>query len=140
MQSNPNVEVVRRGYEAFGRGDLDAMMSLFAEDITWTTPGPPELPTAGRRRGHREVAGFFQTLNTHFEIHQFTPHRFIADGDTVVVTGDEQARSRRTGRPVTVEWCHVFELRDGKVVAFSEYFDTWAAVESMREKAAAAGA
>ena len=140
MQSNSNVEIVRRGYEAFGRGDLETLMSLFAEDITWTTPGPPELPTSGRRRGHQEVAGFFQTLNMHFQIDQFTPRQFIAEGDKVVVTGDELARSRRTGRPITVEWCHIFELRDGKVVAFNEYFDTWAAVEAMREKAAAAGA
>jgi ketosteroid isomerase-like protein len=140
MQSNPNVEIVRRGYEAFGRGDLAALMSIFAEDITWVTPGPPELPTAGRRRGHQEVAGFFQTLNMHFEVEQFTPRQFIAEANRVVVTGDEVARSRRSGKVITIEWCHVFELREGMVVAFNEYFDTWAAVDAMREKAAAAGA
>jgi len=140
MQSNPNVEVVRRGYEAFGRGDLEALMSLFAEDISWVTPGPAELPTSGRRRGRQEVAGFFQTLNAHFEVDQFTPRQFIAEGDKVVVTGDEHARSRLTGRVLTLEWCHIFELREGMVVAFTEYFDTWAAMDAMREKAAAAGA
>jgi uncharacterized protein len=141
MQQNSNVDIVRRGYEAFGRGDLDTLMTLFAEDISWVTPGPPEqLPTAGIRRGPQQVADFFQTLNTHFEVQQFTPRDFIAEGNKVVVIGDEVARSRKTGRPINLAWCHVFEMRDGKVATFNEYFDTFAAVDALREKAAAAGA
>jgi ketosteroid isomerase-like protein len=37
-------------------------------------------------------------------------------------------------------WCHVFSLRGGLVSGFNEYFDTFAAVDALREKAAAAGA
>jgi len=140
MQQNPNVDIVRSGYEAFGRGDLDALLSLFTEDISWVTPGPTELPTAGTRRGRQQVAEFFQTLNTHFEFDEFTPREFIAEGDKVVVLGDEIARSRRTGRTIKMTWCHVFSMRDGLVAGFSEYFDTYAAVDALREKAAAAGA
>jgi ketosteroid isomerase-like protein len=140
MQQNSNVDIVRSGYEAFGRGDLDALMTLFAEDISWVTPGPPELPTAGNRRGLQQVGEFFQTLDTHFEVQQFIPRDFIAEGNKVVVTGDEVARSRKTGRPINIAWCHVFDMRDGKVATFNEYFDTFAVVDAMREKAAAAGA
>jgi len=140
MEQNQNVDVVRRGYEAFGRGDMEALLALFAENISWVTPGPPELPTSGIRRGLQQVAEFFQTLNTHFEVQEFVPRQFIADGNKVVVTGDEVARSRKTGRSINLSWCHVFELQDGKVTTFSEYTDTFAAVDAMREKAAAAGA
>lgn len=140
MQENPNVDIVRRGYEAFGRGDLTTLLSLFAEDISWVTPGPPELPTSGSRRGHQQVAQFFETLNTHFEFEEFTPREFIAEGDRVVVLGDEVARSRRTARTINMTWCHVFSLRGGLVSSFNEYFDTFAVVDAIREKAAAAGA
>jgi ketosteroid isomerase-like protein len=140
MEQNSNVDIVRLGYEAFGRGDLTTLLTLFAEDISWVTPGPPELPTSGSRRGRQQVAEFFETLNTHFEFEQFTPREFIAEGDKVVVLGDEVARSRRTGRTIAMTWCHVFSMRAGQVSGFSEYFDTFAVVDAIREKAAAAGA
>ena len=140
MENNPNVGIVRSGYEAFGRGDIAALLNLFDENIMWVTPGPSALPTSGRRRGRQEVAGFFQTLNDTFQIEQFTPRQFIGDGNTVVVTGDEVARARTTNRSFNVEWCHVFEMKDGLVTAFHEYFDASAALEALRERAAAAGA
>ena len=140
MEQNPNVDLVRRGYEAFGRGDLDALLGLFDENIEWNTPGPPELPTAGHRRGRQEIARFFQTLNDVFQIDQFTPRQFIAQDDRVVVTGDEVARARSTGKVVNVEWAHVFEIRNGLVVTFNEYFDTSAAVAALQESPATAGA
>ena len=31
-----NVQTVRAGYEAFGRGDMAALSDLFAPDATWT--------------------------------------------------------------------------------------------------------
>ena len=42
--SHPNEEVLRRGYEAFAKGDLDTVMSIFDEDIVWR-------PGAGPWRG-----------------------------------------------------------------------------------------
>src|SRR5919109_4932977 len=127
MDQNQNLDIIRRGYEAFGRGDLDALLSLFDENIDWVTPGPPELPTAGTRRGRQEVAGFFRTLNEVFEIEQFTPREFMVQGDRVIVTGDEVARVRGSSTPFNVQWAHAFELRNGLVVSFREYFDTFAA-------------
>ena len=127
-----NLDIIKRGYEAFGRGDLDALLSLFDENINWVTPGPPELPTAGTRRGRQDVARFFQTLNELFEFEQFTPREFTVQGDRVIVTGDEVARVRGSSEPFSLQWAHVFELRNGLVVSFREFFDTFAAVAALR--------
>lgn len=133
-----NVDIVRRGYEAFGRGDLDTLLSLFDENIDWVTPGPPELPTAGHRRGRQEVAGFFKTLNDVFQVDRFEPKEFIEQGDRVVALGDETVRVRSTGRTVEFAWAHVFEVRDGKIVRFHEYGDTAPAVAELRAAQAVA--
>jgi ketosteroid isomerase-like protein len=135
---NSNIDVVKRGYEAFGRGDVPALLGLFDKDIEWVTPGPPELPTSGIRRGPEAVGEFFRTLIEHFEVQQFVPREFIAQGDRVVVTGDEVARLRSTGKVIEVRWAHVFGLKNGLIVSFHEYFDTCAAVEALREASAAA--
>jgi uncharacterized protein len=132
MSEAGNVEIVKRGYEAFGRGDLDALLDLFEDGIEWITPGPPELASAGRRRGKQEVAGFFQTLSEMFIFERFEPKQFLAQGETVVVFGDDRVRIRATGSPFDFEWVHVFEFRNGKVARFREYGDMTPIVAGFR--------
>ena len=37
--THPNEELVRKGYKAFGEGDMDTLGSLYAPDAVHTTPG-----------------------------------------------------------------------------------------------------
>ena len=46
-----NVELLRGTYEAFGRGDVAAVLGSFADDITWHAPAV--LPQGGDARGRR---------------------------------------------------------------------------------------
>jgi ketosteroid isomerase-like protein len=136
MPHNQNLDVIKRGYDAFGRGDINELLGLLDENIDWITPGPSDLPTAGHRHGRQEVAAFFQILNDIFQIELFTPRQFIAEGDRVVVTGDEVARIRSAGTTVEYVWAHVFELKDGRVVRFQEYGDMTRTVAAIRDAAA----
>ena len=136
--SEHNLDVVRRGYEAFGRGDINALLGLFDEQISWVTPGPPELATSGRRTGPQEVAGFFAAVNQLFDIQRFEPREFIARGDLVVVLGSETAVARSTGKVIDLDWVHVFTVRNEKVAAFQEFFDTAAVVAALSAAQAAA--
>ena len=136
--SEDNLDVIRRGYEAFGRGDINTLLESFDEQIIWVTPGPRELKTSGRRTGRQEVAEFFGSVNELFDIQRFEPKEFLAQGDRVVVLGSETARARSTGNVVEADWVHVFTLRNGKVVAFQEFFDTAAVVAALSAAQAAA--
>ena len=132
MNEQQNLEIIRRGYEAFGRGDLDALLSLFADNIEWVSPGPADLPTAGTRRGRQQVADFFRILDELFEFQRFEPKTFIAQDDRVVVLGEDTARIKATGKVLDSAWAHAFSLRDGKVASFHEYIDTAAIVAELR--------
>ncbi len=138
MAEEQNIGVVQRGYEAFGRGDIESLLALLDETITWTTPGPADLPVAGNRRGRAGVAEFFQTLVATVDIVRFEPKQFVAQGDVVVVLGDDTSRVKATGASIEFEWVHVFTLRDGKIVAFKEYGDVSALVAELRSAQAAA--
>ena len=133
-----NLDVIRRGYEAFGRGDINALLESFDEQINWVTPGPPELVTSGNRTGRQAVAQFFTAVNDTFEIQRFEPGEFLAQGDRIVVLGSETARVRATGKVIELDWVHVFALRNRKVTAFQEFFDTAAVVAAMSAAHAAA--
>ena len=65
MNEKENIEVVRRGYEAFGRGDMAGTLSLFDENIEWMSAGPPKLVTASRSRVHRRPCRSSRVLAVH---------------------------------------------------------------------------
>ncbi len=132
MSEQQNLEIVRRGYEAFGRGDIDALLELLDENVEWVSPGPPDMPTAGRHHGREAVRAFFGAINETFEIQQFAPGTFVAQGDHVVVLGKDVARVKATDKVITEPWAHAFELRNGKIVRFQEYLDTSASVTELR--------
>jgi ketosteroid isomerase-like protein len=54
--SQENVEIVRRGYEAFNKGDLEGMVASFAPDFEYVASGA--IPDAdGIYRGLRSTNG-----------------------------------------------------------------------------------
>lgn len=109
-----NLEAVKRGYEAFGAGDTETVMSLYDDNIEWVQPG--ESAISGTYHGKGELGELLRQLAD--KTTSITPHRFIADGDTVVVL------SQATIAGETSEDVEVFVLRDGKVVRAQTYGDT----------------
>jgi uncharacterized protein len=57
VTEHPNVELTRRGYDAFAKGDLAALSGLIADDVTWHVTGAG--PLTGTYHGRDEVFGFF---------------------------------------------------------------------------------
>ena len=131
MSERTNADVVQRGYEAFGRGDIPALLDLLTDDVEWTLQGPSVIPFAGTRHGHEGVAEFFSVLGETLDFEQFEPREYVAQGDTVVVVGFERSLSRATGRTIEQEWAHVNTLRDGKIAEFRAFEDTGAYVAAL---------
>ena len=88
MGEQDNLQAIHKVYDAFGHGDVEGVISMLTDDVTWTTPGPPDvIPYAGERRGHDEVTGYFEAFGASTETTAFEPQKFFADGDMVVVLG-----------------------------------------------------
>ena len=132
MSEQQNVDIVKRGYECFGKGDLDGLIQLMSENVEWSSPGPADLPTAGHRQGHDQVRQFFGTLNELYVFEQFDPQQFVAQGDTVVVLGIDRVVVKATGKAVEAAWAHAFTVRNGTIVRFQEYVDTAAVMTELR--------
>lgn len=119
----PAEPVVRDVYAAFARGDLEAVLRPLAPDCDWRCLAPAPLPFAGAFRGPEGARDFFGRVLAHVRLDVFAPRRFLADGDTVVVTGEDQGTVLATGRAYAVEWVHVWTVHDGRVTAFREFLD-----------------
>ena len=133
MSEQENVEVVKQGYAAFGSGDMEKLLSLFAEDIEWTIPSIEGAPFGGPLRGRDQVAAFFESLAGAEDIQEFDQKDFIAQDDRVVVTGRTKSVIRATGRPLELEYVHLFTISGGKVQRFVEFFDTAVAADAYRQ-------
>lgn len=138
MGTQENVQVVKDGYAAFGRGDIQGLLALMAEDVEWQIPGAG-LPLAGTYRGRNGVANFFQKLAADVDILDFQPREFVSDGDRVLVIGWERTRVKATNRTAEVDWIMSFTVRNGKVATFREYTDTKAIADAYESAARAAG-
>ena len=134
--STDNISVVRGIYEAFQRGDIDAVLSSLAPTVSWYSPGGPEVPWAGARQGRQQVGQFFAQLDAALEFLDFAPERFVASGDTVIVIGRDRIRVKATGDVLDEQWAHVMEVRDGQVADFREIIDTAALVAALARTSA----
>ena len=137
MSESTNIELVKNGYEKFGSGDIEGLLSLFTDDIDWSTPHVENAPFSGNRLGLKEVGDFFKLLDALEEISYFEPTEFIAQGDRVVVLGRSKATVKATGRSYETDWVHIFTVRDGKITNMHEFFDNAAATRAFQKTASA---
>ena len=115
--SQDNVALLRSTYEAFGRGDVPAVLATFAEDISWQVP--TVLPHGGTAKGREEVGAFFQRLAGMWDDFELEPGDFVASGDRVCVIG--KARGRFEGTQTGYGFVHCWTIRDGVSTDFDEY-------------------
>jgi len=115
MAEHPNLELLRRGYAAYGTGDLDAISELFADDVVWHVAG--RSPIAGDYSGKEQVFGFFAKLQEQSDgTAKVQVHDLLANDTHGVALVIESAT--RSGRSHHGDATHVFHLRDGKVTEF----------------------
>jgi hypothetical protein len=92
MSEQDNAEVIKRGYEAFSAGDVEAVMNSFDDDIEWIQPGASAI--SGTYHGKSEVMEYLGRLAE--KSVTVKVERLVSDGDTVVALthitmGDEVA-------------------------------------------------
>ena len=132
-----NLETLQQSYEAFGRGDIPAILEGFAEDIRWehhptgNTAQDQDVPYMRPRRGREAAAGFFQDIDADFEMNSFSPNAFLEGDGLVAAVIDYDLTVKATGKRVRDEEIHLWEFgSDGKITAFRHFLDTAKAIEA----------
>lgn len=113
-------DVVREAYDAFGRGDIPAVLELVADDVEWDVA--EVLVQGGSWRGRDGTGQFFQQLGEKYEEITVDVQDLVDGGDHVVGVGVGRGR-RRGGGDVEYGFAHVFRVGDGKITRFREYAD-----------------
>ncbi|MDQ2775385.1 MAG: nuclear transport factor 2 family protein [Acidobacteriota bacterium] len=137
MNEQQNVALVQKALEAFGRGDVQAILDLSSNDSEFRCPGPEIIPYAGTKRGHSEIQTYFDALITTQKNANLSIDRFVAQGDTVVAIGRYTAQVNSTGKSIDTPVMLAFELQDGKIKRHLVMGDTAAIADSYTAAAAA---
>ena len=118
-----DLSAVRGVYDAFGKGDIPAVLGFLSPRVEWTEA--EGFPYGGTYVGPDAVLeGVFMRLGTEWEGFAAAPDEFIDGGDTVVALGKYSGKYKATGRSFQANFAHVWKLREGKAFRFVQYVDT----------------
>ena len=108
-------QVVQEFCTAFAVKDVATIESLLADDVVYHNVGME--PAKGKEASLAAIKGFLDMS----ESLVFDIHRIAADGDTVLTERTDTFVMNGLTAPVAV--MGTFELRDGKIAAWRDYFD-----------------
>lgn len=113
--SRENVEIVRRAYEAFNRGDPEGLVADLARDFDYVTTGT--IPGAGGvYRGPEGFRQFMQWFSDAFDNPRVELHELIEADDQVLAALTLRGDGKQSGVAASWDVWHLWTVRDGKVV------------------------
>ena len=125
MSSNDNVKTIQSLYEAFGRGDVSAILDALTDDVDWASEAATtEVPWWGVRQGKDAAASFFAELADAAEVLEFTPLTMVGEGDDVLTVVHYRAKNKASGKAVDMEIHHHFHFRGDKISRYRGSEDT----------------
>ena len=136
MSANDNVKVIQSVYEAFGRGDVAAILEVLTDDVDWATEVADSAgaPWWGVRHGRDAVARFFEAFGSTMEVEEFAPLSFAANDTDVLTVVRMRAKARANGRSIAMNLHHHFTFRGGKIAYYRGTEDTQQTAAALREE------
>jgi limonene-1,2-epoxide hydrolase len=122
MTERDNIDLIRRFCDAWSSADVPTIVGFFAKDAIYHNM--PINPV----QGTDAIKGLIEQFMTPFERAEFEITHIAADGDTVLTEridrfiGDKNIELRIMG---------IFEIKDGKIAAWRDYFDMGAWTKQM---------
>jgi ketosteroid isomerase-like protein len=125
MQEQENIELVKKLYGAFGKGDIETIVDHLADELVWRFDAPSVISYAGEHDTPSQVKeGFFQALANTQKDFALRTEEFIAQDDKVIMVGRYGATITATGKSFDLPLVHVWTIQNGKVKRFLNFTDT----------------
>lgn len=124
MEDGDNVEVIVRFIDAWSRLDADELAGFFTEDGCYHNI--PTGPVTGRTEVRDMIAGFIAGWTST----QWDLLNIVGSGD--LVFAERVDRTQMGEKAVDLPCTGVFEMEDGKIKVWRDYFDMGTYVKAMR--------
>ncbi len=125
--SADNVNIVKGIYQAFGTGDVPAVVAAMSPDIVWNEAENFPYADGNPYRGPDAVlGGVFARIGAEWDGFNVEPEAFHDAGDTVIMIGRYAGTYKATGKTMQPQVAHIWTIADGKAVRFQQLVDTLA--------------
>ena len=128
--SEENVESVRRAWEAYLRGDMDALVALWDPEVVWDLQHFRNWPESS----YHGVDGVRRFLTEWLEVwgeYEVDVEETLAAPDGRVVSLiTHRAKGSHSGIPMVLPMALIATLRNGKIIRFDAYEDRAEALEA----------
>jgi uncharacterized protein len=122
-----NIQTVQKIYEAFGRGDVPAILELVSPNVEWEyawSESPVPWLAPGKGRDH--VASFFGVVAKELEFQSFKVNHLLEGDGVVVALASLEAIVKRTKKKlIEIDEAHIWHFDErGQVKKFRHGADT----------------
>jgi ketosteroid isomerase-like protein len=129
-EENENVKKLRKAYQSWNDTLGESMtewMDLMDDSIVFRSlaAGAPGLEFTLDCHGKEDMLRYFGGLKADWQMVHYTPAEFISEGDRVVVISTCSFVNRKTQKKMDTPKCDVFRFKNGKIVDFFEFYDTY---------------
>ena len=125
-----HIETAQAMYEAFGRGDVPAILTHMADDMAFDNWSNNTVVDGGQvdymtpRDGKAGAVAFFEALQG-VEFHDFRVTNLLGGGNQVAATVSLETMVKKTGKRVRDDMIHLWTFNaDGQAIRFLHYLDT----------------
>jgi uncharacterized protein len=136
--SEDKADLIRRGYEAWSRGDFAVLLEIVDADFRWEEPS--DMVGASGGRGQEEFERHLRGLSEIWAELRWEPDEPKVIGDVVLVAVLARGRGKTSGAEVEQEFLHVWTVKDGRAVRMEGYLERREALERLVEAAGGGGA
>ena len=121
-----NEKLLRDADEAQLRGDMDAFISAFTDDVVVHIPGKSSL--SGVYKGKDQFTELFQRFMERAPDYTFEPHAYFADDEHGIIL--QKSHYKRGSETLDTNDTFACHFRDGKIAEFWLLSDNEAATDA----------
>ena len=121
-----NLEVLKKGYQSFAEGNIEAVLSIWQEDIVWEEcPGMPMVEGDAKVIGRNAVIEkIIAKIPEYIDNFGIEISDFIDGGDKIAMVGYYTGTYKSTGKQFRAQATHAWKFKDGKASHFFQAVDT----------------
>ena len=129
--SQENLEVVRRGWDAWLRGDLPGVLREYDPDVVWDLTHYRDVPET-EFRGIENVEAYLNEWLAVWDDYEIGIDEILAAPDGRIVTLYwQRGKGHASGLAMNIDAAHVATVRDGKITYIEIYDDRAEALEAV---------
>ncbi|MFK7732345.1 MAG: limonene-1,2-epoxide hydrolase family protein [Pseudomonadales bacterium] len=113
-----STEFMQQFIDAWGRMDVDTIVDSFTDDAVYIN-----IPMDPPNRGKEEIRAFVDGFAGSCEGIEFIVHNEVVSQDGTLIMNERTDRLCMNGKWIELAVMGVFEMREGKICAWRDYFD-----------------